>query len=306
MRLRQLECFVRTCELGSISRAAEQLNIAQPALGVQIRNLEHEFGAELLTRTSRGVHPTLAGEALLDWARDTIARTRDVKLRLRSLAQTDIDRLRLGLSPSVTALLAGSIVEEVRRAIPELSLQLVEGLSHQLAQLIDTEQLDLALVSGPFDRNALAQTPLLRERLYLISAPGAEAGPVRLADALALPLALPGENDAIRGLVEAEAAELDLPVTATYEITSIAAIKDLAARGMAHGILPYGGIHREVLARELAARPIVEPALSRTLHLVRKAGRTPGPRERQVEEMLKTCLATLTRTRLPAEGFTLL
>ncbi len=66
MRFRQLECFERVCELGSITQAASTLNVAQTALGLQIRQLEDEMGCPLLSRTSRGVAPTDAGRIFLD------------------------------------------------------------------------------------------------------------------------------------------------------------------------------------------------------------------------------------------------
>ena len=70
MRLRDLECFIGVCDLGSLNRAAEALNIAQPALGLLVRKLEHEFGADLLVRHARGVTPTPEGEEVKALAAD--------------------------------------------------------------------------------------------------------------------------------------------------------------------------------------------------------------------------------------------
>jgi LysR family nitrogen assimilation transcriptional regulator len=97
---------------------------------LQIKNLEHGFGAELLLRSSRGVAPTPAGKTLLDWARDVIERTKEVKARLRAVATSGTAVIRLGLTPSITTLLAGLILEEAERQVPGLTLRIVEGLSH--------------------------------------------------------------------------------------------------------------------------------------------------------------------------------
>ena len=293
MRLRQLECYVRTCELGSISRAAEQLNVAQPALGLQIRNLELDFGATLLVRTSRGVSATPAGELMLEWARDVIARTRDVKERLRHLDRADVDVLTLGLSPSVTYLLGGAILEKSSREIDGLTLRIVEGLSHVIVKQVEEQRIDIALVTGPVRNREMEQTPVLREHLYLIGKAGSDAGPVTLAAALALPLAMPGENDALRGIVESEARRLDLPLTTAYEISSIPAINALVARGMAYAILPYGAVRREIRTGELVARRIIQPDLSRTLCLVRPQGRAAGPRETKLIAAIRESVAEM-------------
>jgi LysR family nitrogen assimilation transcriptional regulator len=86
MRLQQIESFIAVCEIGSISRAAEQLHGAQPAFGLQIRGLEDALGAQLLERHARGVEPTAAGLLVLQWAHETVARTRAIKDQLRNLS----------------------------------------------------------------------------------------------------------------------------------------------------------------------------------------------------------------------------
>ena len=281
LRTRQLELFIRVCELGSISRAAEQLNIAQPALGMQIRNLEHEFGAELITRHSRGVQPTPAGDIVLDAARDILRRVQDARAAVKAGPQRILRTVTVGLSPSMATMLASRVITEAA-ALPGVAVHLVEELSHVLTEWAQTDRLDLALaysVSGA----RLKLTPLLREQLFLVSAPGArDDQPVDLAEALTGPLALPGENDSVRATVEAAAAANGLPISVRYEIQSITAIKQLAAAGLAASILPWGSVRREVEAGELTAAPVVNPGLHRTLFLVQ----APGREEREVSEML--------------------
>jgi LysR family nitrogen assimilation transcriptional regulator len=307
MRLRQLECFIRTCELGSISRAAEQLNVAQPALGLQIKNLEHDFGVTLLVRSSRGVSPTPAGEILLEWARDVIQRTRDVKEQLRAIARADTAVLSLGLTPSITYLLAGAILEEASRRVPGLTLRIIEGLSHVVTDWVETDKVDLALVTGASEKRTLSQTPIMREQLFFVSAArNSDRSSIPLVEVLAQPLAMPGDNDALRGIVEAEARRIDVPLTVAFEISSIPAIKDLTARGVANAVLPYGAVRREVRAGELVARPIVDPVLSRTLFLVRSHGREVGKHERQLVPVIKDCLATIIDDETAAQAYELL
>ncbi len=190
--------------------------------------------------------------------------------------------------------------------MPGLSLRLFEGLSHLLVEWVESARIDLALVTGAPEKRGLTQTPMLEEFLYLVTADGSETGPIPLAEALAPPLAMPGENDALRRIVEDEARKLGLPLTVTYEIASIPAIKELALRGMANAILPHGAVRREVGAGELAARPIVEPTLTRTLSLVRLQTRAIGRRERQLAAVIENCLATLVQGEAGTQGYRLL
>jgi LysR family nitrogen assimilation transcriptional regulator len=141
---------------------------------------------------------------------------------------------------------------------------------------------------------------MMREKLMLVSAGTTDDRSfVPMTDILGLPLAMPGENDALRGIVEAQARQLDLPLSVAFEISSIAAIKELAAKGLAHAILPFGAVRREVMAGELVARPIANPTVWRTLYLVRPMTREVGIKERQLEDVIRDCLAGFARA---AEG----
>src|SRR5262249_1965880 len=101
INLRQLKYYAKVAEVGNITRAAEQLSVAQPALGLQIRQLEQELGVELLTRHSRGVVPTEAGSLLLERARGILAMVEETKRDVRALGGARSETLTLGLTPSI-------------------------------------------------------------------------------------------------------------------------------------------------------------------------------------------------------------
>lgn len=110
MELRHLRYFVTVAELGSISRAAAKLHIAQPPLSAQIRQLEEEVGAQLLIRFARGVRLTPAGSSFLEDAQAILARAEQAALRAREFQSGKRSTLRVGLMPSATqSLLPGLI-----------------------------------------------------------------------------------------------------------------------------------------------------------------------------------------------------
>src|SRR5688572_6089253 len=91
------------------------MHIAQPALGLQIRSLEDEFEAELLVRSSRGVSTTPAGEIVLAWARETLGSMLQARGSIKALRQVDnVPFVTIGLTASMTVLLAGRLVEAAR------------------------------------------------------------------------------------------------------------------------------------------------------------------------------------------------
>src|SRR5207245_3300209 len=128
----QLETFIAVCELGSISRAAERLHVAQPALGLQIRGLEDDMGAQLLERHSRGVQLTAAGKLVLQWAIEVTSGTKQIKGQLRAMEPGQRVTVGLGLTPSIATAFAVPILAAVARKLPNVQLRLKEALGSVL------------------------------------------------------------------------------------------------------------------------------------------------------------------------------
>lgn len=148
--LKQLEYFVRVAELGSFSRAALVLDIAQPALSRQVRLLETDLRVNLLTRTGRGVVLTDAGKRLFDHSVGILQLVARAAEDLGRAARDEPSgRVVVGLPPSIGRLLTLPLVKAFvdgrrRRA----SLLIVEGLSTHLAEWIATGRVDLGLTPG--------------------------------------------------------------------------------------------------------------------------------------------------------------
>jgi LysR family nitrogen assimilation transcriptional regulator len=266
------------CEIGSISRAAGELNIAQPALGLQIRSLEDEYGAELVARHSRGVTPTAAGLLVLEWSREIIRQNRDLRRRVREIDHDHPASFSLGLTASLSHLIAGAVIETARDELPGVRIKIVEGASQFIADWVDNQHVDIGLGFGPLS-NHVDATALLNEKLFYLWGPGVEGDTITLAQVLSQPLAVPDENNSIREAIEGAARTVEMPVIGDYEIMSLEAARDIARRGIAGSIVPYGGIVRDLARGELTARLIVEPTIERTLFLMRRRERTNPKQE---------------------------
>jgi LysR family nitrogen assimilation transcriptional regulator len=298
MRSRQLECFVRVCELGSITKAAATLNIAQPALGVQIKALEREFGVQLLARTITGTSPTPAGMVFLDEARFILRRLEDLKRNLREIDRNAPRSLRLGMPASLTGILASRLLERLHAAMPELTLKIVEDPSHTLVEHVQSGKLDLALAFGVPSSRLLQSEPRLRETLYLIASPGSPRdaeGPIPLRELAGIDLTMPEEGDVVRQLVDETLHEHHLSLRVAYPVDSMPAMKDVVARGLACAVLPYSAVAREVEAGILVVRPIVEPAITRTLSIIRPGDAELGETSRRLVGHIGDLLRDLCR-----------
>ena len=276
MRLRQLETFIAACELGSISRAAEKLYIAQPALGLQIRGLEDDLGVRLLERLPRGVEPTEAGKLVLEWARETVLSKRQLKERLALIGSGVSGRITFGLTPSVAAAFAVPILIAVQSELPDLHIQLAEDRGQVLRQWIESGQLDLALA---FD---MPQQPtddacLLTERLHFVTAhEGAAASdaPITMAEVLDHPLVLPSSGDSLRQCVADAAQAMGLALRIMYEVQASAVVVSLVKNAFAATVLPISLAAEGVQSGELTTRPIVKPLLTRNLRWLKSGKAT--------------------------------
>lgn len=274
MRSRQLECFVCVCETGSITRAAAKLNIAQPALGVQLRALEQEFGAKLVTRNSAGTVPTTAGTLFLEEARKILVRLDELKRRLREIEDRQPLAVRVGMPASLTGHLTGRLLARVRAAIPSLHLSIVEGPSNQIVEQVQSGRLDVAVAFEARAAGDLWIEPILNESLCLIVASGsrhARAKSIELAALRGIDLTMPGEGDVVRRILKDTMRAHGMQPRIVYPVTSMPAMIDIVVEGLACAVLPAGAVAREMAEGKLIARPIVRPDLKRTLSLVRGA-----------------------------------
>ena len=129
MDLRQLEYFVRVAELGSFTRAAQVLDVAQPALSRQVRLLEVELRQNLLLRNGRGVTTTEAGRLLLEHGRGILHQVERAREDLGRVGGSPSGRVAVGLPPTVARMMTVELTREFRRRLPHAALSISEGLS---------------------------------------------------------------------------------------------------------------------------------------------------------------------------------
>ncbi len=147
MELRHLRYFVTVAELGSVSRAAVKLFMAQPPLSAQIRQLEEEVGVSLLVRLPRGVVLTPAGQSFLEDARAILARSLQAPVRARERQSGQRSTLRLGLMPSATQTLLPGLLLRLRKAGLALNIEAREMIpSARQLQALRNAEIDLGFI----------------------------------------------------------------------------------------------------------------------------------------------------------------
>ena len=249
--------------------------MAQTALGIQIRNLEEELGVPLLDRHSRGVTATAGGEVLNRYAADILALVQQARDSVGKLARDDRVDLALGITPSIMRLVGDAILIELAQIIPGVHLHVVEEFSFVLTRLLRQGEIACALTFGLDDDDSFSRRALLEEDLFYITSPlrAPATETVTFKQVLANDLVLTGEQDVVSRTIKAMARRLGLPLTVTYEVQSIRAVKNLAAKGIAASVMPYGAAEGELRSGVLAAKLIVRPNVVRTLMFVHRRDR---------------------------------
>lgn len=298
MDLRQLRYFLGIVEHGSISRAAEVLRVAQPALSLHLKRLEEDFGCQLVLRTARGVVPTESGRRLAQRAIGLIESVDGLRDEVRAVEAMPSGPATVGIPTSLGPVLTVPLALAVRRAHPQIRLRVVEGLSGHMLEWVLSGQLDLALVFGAKDMAGLSAEFVAREALHLVGPADdpllAGRAAIPFAEALALPLILPGRPHGVREEVEHAALLARGTVNVAMEIDALEQIKALVAEGCGYTVLSERVARHGPAAGRLAGLPIADPQIERTILLAHAAGRPMTVAARAAHALLRELLGGLT------------
>ena len=293
MNLKQLEYFVNVAELGSFSKAALILNIAQPALSRQVRLLETDLHVTLLMRNGRGVVLTEAGQRLFDHSVGILQLVSRVREDIQATREEPAGRIVVGLPPSMARLLTLPLVDSFRRTLPQARLAIVEGLSSYLAEWISTGRVDLGLLHNPEPQAALEITPVLDEPLGLVSPASQAIGrktTVNFSDLIDYPLIVPERTHSIRKLLETQAALAGHKLNVALEMSSVQSILELVLAGHGHAVLSPTALATSGHPQAFLHRPLIEPRVTSTLCLAVSAHKPATPLGKHVFRLLRELL----------------
>jgi len=299
MDLKQLEYFVRVAEMGSFTRAALALDIAQPALSRQVRLLEVELHQNLLTRNGRGAVPTEAGQLLLAHGRGILHQVERAREELGRVRGSLAGRVAVGLPTSLARMLTVPLTRAFRQQMPDATISISEGLSVAMQESLVNGRLDIAVLYNAQPGFETDITPLLEENLLLVQArpPGLQEdpapGPVSLKEVSALPLVIPSRPNAIRMHVESEMANIGCRLKIALEIDGVSAILDLVADGAGSAVLSRNAVDSSVRPSAYTVRAIANPALRTKVSLATSSQRPTTLTQQATLALIKETVARI-------------
>jgi DNA-binding transcriptional LysR family regulator len=283
LNLDHLRTYALIIETGSFSGAAERLGLSQPAVSLQIRQLEQRLRVRLIERVARRAAPTPAGIDLLEQIRHVDSAVEGVMTAMAAHSANVTGRVTLGTGATACLYLLPHILRSLRVRFPNLSVLVSTGNTADFVKAVEGNTMDMALVTLPVQRRALVTTPMLNDEFVAVI-PQRETGlPARITPAFLakreLVLFEPAANT--RVIIDQwfrEAGHAPKPV---MELGSVEAIKEMVAAGLGCSILPAMAVTGPGQHPGLAVHPLY-PKLQRTLALIMRSDKPVNKAMRQV------------------------
>jgi DNA-binding transcriptional LysR family regulator len=168
LELRQLTYFIEVANYKSITKAAEQLHISQPALSKSIKALEEELGTTLLIRTNKATHVTDAGHVVLEHARKMTGLVEEMKLTLSDLTNLLVGQLNIGLPPFIGSLFFPRVMAKFHHAYPNIKLDITEYGGARVVKSVEEEEFELGIAVLPVDEDIFNVYPIVEEEMMLL------------------------------------------------------------------------------------------------------------------------------------------
>lgn len=276
--VRELEVFLVLAETLNYRRTAARVHLSQPAVSGLIARLESAFGARLFERSTRAVHLTDAGHALLGPARLLQQQAQAAAAAVRDVVELRSGQVRIAALPSLAATVLPRVMATLAQHHPGLRLDLLDTLSGPAFDLVRAGEVDFALTAANPAYADLAYVPLGADRFVLLIPPAhplaaAPDTPLRWGDTVAEPhISMPAPTS-VRQYADAALLQLGRRFEPRYEVEHLATINAMVAAGLGVAALPALAA---LVARgpQVVQRPLVAPELLRPIGLVTREGRS--------------------------------
>jgi LysR family nitrogen assimilation transcriptional regulator len=286
--LKQLRYFARIVECESISSASHNLNIAQTALGLQVRALEASLGVTLLIRHPRGVSPTVEGKIVYSAAVDILASINKMVVSVNLQSSSKPRDIWIGLSPHIVSAIGASAIVLQDEYIPGVRLHIMEGFRSTLVHDIIKGDLDWAMIPEASVVEGCHSVPIFSQSIRLICKSGTDLppGPVTMKKLLTGNFVLGNQGQVIPTLLSQAAMKLGLKYNIAFEVESNATQRQLILNENVWGLFPSATVEEWVKQGSLEAHDIIDPPLETTSYFVTRLQDPIGTHDLRILEFI--------------------
>ncbi|HLK83550.1 MAG TPA: hydrogen peroxide-inducible genes activator [Xanthobacteraceae bacterium] len=267
--LRQLRYFDALAGHSHFGRAAAACGISQPALSMQIKELEEALGAVLIERGARQVRLTKFGEEAALRVRDILRSVDELADFARASRERLSGRLRIGMIPTIAPYLLPAVIENLARMRPELDIHVREAVTSKLIKELAEGRLDTAIVALPVSEPSLTEVALFAENFLLVRPGEDEGAPVPSTEKLrGMKLLLLEEGHCFRDQALSFCDMQSSPPREALDASSLSTLVQMVSAGMGVTLIPEMAVPVETRSASVSVAPFKDPQPSRTIGMI--------------------------------------
>lgn len=291
MNLRHLKIFCTIAQRRSVTAAAADLLLSQPAVSLQLKALEKELGLPLFERGGPRLRLTHAGEVLYRSAVSILSAKDEAERALTELRDGTKGRLILGAGTTGGLYVLPRIVRAYTTLWPETEIVLQIGTTDQILEKLLQNVLDMGVVGGPIQDRRFTVETICTDELVVIAAPChpiASLAKVTLKDLGGVPFIVPEAGSGTRQLVERRLREAGVPLRIAMQLPGTEGVKKAVEAGLGVGMVSRFAIEAECLAGVLQIIPVESWRLTRSMSLVYRSQKYFSPARERFREFAKS------------------
>jgi LysR family hydrogen peroxide-inducible transcriptional activator len=267
--LRQLRYFDALARHAHFGRAAEACAISQPALSMQIKEMEEALGGVLLERNARQVALTKFGEELAERVRDILRSVDELGDFARASRDLLMGRLRIGMIPTIAPYLLPTVIGNLKRMHSELDIHIREALTAKLIEELAEGRLDAAIVALPVSEPSLIEVALFAEKFLLVRAGEAEGTPVPSGETLReMRLLLLEEGHCFRDQALSFCNMRSSRPREVLDASSLSTLVQMVSAGMGITLIPEMAVPVETRSASVSVARFKDPQPTRTIGMI--------------------------------------
>ncbi|MCH7800497.1 MAG: LysR family transcriptional regulator, partial [Chloroflexi bacterium] len=247
----QLHIFHTVARLGSFTKAAEELNISQPAVSIQVRELERNLDTTLLHRMRRGIQLTETGDSVFGYARRIFALADEMQASVQDIQGLRTGRLTIGSSTTPGEYILPWVMGIFQQRYPGVDVSLTIGNTRSVVERILNRELDMGMAGAAVDIKGLVSFTYVNDEIVMICSPNHAVGQVhspRLSDLVNERFIMREPGSATREAAEEQFKALGMNIKVVMELGSNEAVKRAVAAGLGLGLVSRFSVGPDVVA----------------------------------------------------------
>lgn len=294
VNFKRLSHFVAVAESKTLSSAAEKLHVVQPAISQSIKKLEEELGAQLFTRSRKGMKLTSEGEVFIKYAHGILDQYNRAKESVANLDKTLSGRVSVAMTASALNVLSTEIFLLIQAEFPDIELSLEEGLTANINFGLEAGWYDLVVSFDSEANEAIETVDLIDEVLYLVTPYREQSmSEIEFSSLAKYPIIQPQDQHAVSATLSKQSKELGIEINVLKTHSALHPALQIIESGSANAILPWSAIFDRVEYNRLSASKIINPDLRRRVGIIHKLHKPLTPAAIAVMAVIREATKTV-------------